>query len=145
MTDATPLLLLPGLMTDGRVWAPLAAAVGTTRHLHVAPTHLHSTVELSARDAVAAMPPGRFAVAGFSLGGYVALEVCRQARGRVAGIGLLDTGGRADGDEARQARQRMVQAILRLETPPAPSHAADALAVGICHALAPPLLKAVSA
>ena len=41
--------------------------------------------------------------------------------------------------------QRMVQAILRLETPPAPSHAADALAVGICHALAPPLLKAVSA
>ena len=41
--------------------------------------------------------------------------------------------------------QRMVQAILRLDTPPAPSHAADALAVGICHALAPPLLKAVSA
>ena len=41
--------------------------------------------------------------------------------------------------------QRMVQAILGLETPPAPSHAADALAVGICHALAPPLLKAVSA
>ena len=41
--------------------------------------------------------------------------------------------------------QRMVQAILRLDAPPAPSHAADALAVGICHALAPPLLKAVSA
>ena len=41
--------------------------------------------------------------------------------------------------------QRMVQAILRLETPPTPDHAADALAVGICHALAPPLLKAVSA
>ena len=39
--------------------------------------------------------------------------------------------------------QRMVQAILRLDAPPAPSHAADALAVGICHALAPPLLKAV--
>ena len=41
--------------------------------------------------------------------------------------------------------QRMVQAILRLDAPPQPSHAADALAVGICHALAPPLLKAVSA
>ena len=40
---------------------------------------------------------------------------------------------------------RMVQAILRLDAPPEPSHAADALAVGICHALAPPLLKAVSA
>jgi crossover junction endodeoxyribonuclease RuvC len=41
--------------------------------------------------------------------------------------------------------QRMVQAILRLESPPTPDHAADALAVGICHALAPPLLKAVGA
>ena len=38
---------------------------------------------------------------------------------------------------------RMVQAILRLDSPPKPDHAADALAVGICHALAPPLLKAV--
>ena len=39
--------------------------------------------------------------------------------------------------------QRMVQAILGLEHAPAPDHAADALAVAICHALAPPLLKAV--
>jgi crossover junction endodeoxyribonuclease RuvC len=41
--------------------------------------------------------------------------------------------------------QRMVQAILHLDAPPTPDHAADALAVAICHALAPPLLKAVSA
>ena len=37
--------------------------------------------------------------------------------------------------------QRMVKAILGLDAPPAPSHAADALAVAICHALAPPLLR----
>ncbi|HEV8603002.1 MAG TPA: crossover junction endodeoxyribonuclease RuvC [Gaiellaceae bacterium] len=41
--------------------------------------------------------------------------------------------------------QRMVQAILRLDAPPTPHHAADALAVAICHALAPPLLKVASA
>jgi crossover junction endodeoxyribonuclease RuvC len=40
--------------------------------------------------------------------------------------------------------QRMVQAILGLAAPPSSTHAADALAVAICHALAPPLLKAVS-
>jgi len=39
--------------------------------------------------------------------------------------------------------QRMVQAILGLKELPEPHHAADALAVGICHALAPPLLRAV--
>jgi crossover junction endodeoxyribonuclease RuvC len=38
--------------------------------------------------------------------------------------------------------QRMVKAILALEQPPTPHHAADALAVAICHALAPPLLRA---
>jgi crossover junction endodeoxyribonuclease RuvC len=47
--------------------------------------------------------------------------------------------GRADKEQV----QRMVKAILGLEEPPAPTHAADALAVAICHALAPPLLRAV--
>jgi crossover junction endodeoxyribonuclease RuvC len=37
--------------------------------------------------------------------------------------------------------QRMVMAILGLKQPPTPHHAADALAVAICHALAPPLMK----
>jgi len=40
--------------------------------------------------------------------------------------------------------QKMVRAILGMEEPPSPSHASDALAVAICHALAPPLLKVVA-
>jgi crossover junction endodeoxyribonuclease RuvC len=40
--------------------------------------------------------------------------------------------------------QRMVKAILALDALPTPHHAADALAVAICHALAPPLLKAAA-
>ena len=39
--------------------------------------------------------------------------------------------------------QRMVAAILGLKAVPQPHHAADALAVAICHAMAPPLMKAV--
>jgi crossover junction endodeoxyribonuclease RuvC len=45
--------------------------------------------------------------------------------------------GRAD----KQQVQRMVKVILGLPAEPTPTHAADALAVAICHALAPPLLK----
>ena len=45
--------------------------------------------------------------------------------------------GRAEKDQV----QRMVKAILGLSEPPKPAHAADALAVAICHALAPPLLR----
>jgi crossover junction endodeoxyribonuclease RuvC len=45
--------------------------------------------------------------------------------------------GRAE----KQQVQKMVKAILALHAEPTPSHAADALAVAICHALAPPLLR----
>ena len=45
--------------------------------------------------------------------------------------------GRADKEQVG----KMVKAILGLEDVPAPNHAADALAVAICHALAPPLLR----
>jgi crossover junction endodeoxyribonuclease RuvC len=45
--------------------------------------------------------------------------------------------GRAEKEQV----QKMVTAILSLEAPPTPSHASDALAVAICHALAPPLLR----
>jgi crossover junction endodeoxyribonuclease RuvC len=48
--------------------------------------------------------------------------------------------GRAD----KAQMQRMVKAILGLDSTPEPHHAADALAVAICHALAPPLLKQVA-
>jgi crossover junction endodeoxyribonuclease RuvC len=40
--------------------------------------------------------------------------------------------------------QRMVKMILSLPELPTPHHAADALAVAICHALAPPLLRAAA-
>jgi len=111
MNAPTSLLLLPGLMNDERVWRPVVALLGAGRRVHIAPTHLHDSVQASAPDAIAAMPPGPFAVAGFSLGGYVALEVCRQVPGRIAGLGLLDTGARADAEEARHTRARMVEAI----------------------------------
>ena len=45
--------------------------------------------------------------------------------------------GRAD----KQQVQKMVKAILGMQSEPTPSHAADALAVAICHSLAPPLLR----
>ena len=98
-------------MNDERVWSTLLPALGAERQVHVAPTHLHDNLEDSAREAIAAMPPGQFAVGGFSLGGYAALEVCRHAKQRIGGLALLDTGARNDSDEAKQARRRMVQAM----------------------------------
>ena len=67
------------------------------------------------------------AVAGLECSEYAPARV-KQA---VCGYGRADKG----------QVQRMVQTILGLERPPTPTHAADALAVAVCHALAPPLLR----
>src|SRR5262249_43712993 len=57
-----------------------------------------------ARRILAEAPP-RFALVGLSMGGYIAFEILRQARTRVARLALLDTQARADGDEVRAARR----------------------------------------
>lgn len=133
MQYQTPLLLLPGLMNDARVWDPIRNALPSGRHIVVAPTHMADTISALAESALNSMPPGRFAIAGFSLGGYVALEVCRQAQHPVAGIALLDTGARADSDEARQNRQRMVAALG--SGSPSFSQVAGAFSSRVVHAL----------
>lgn len=107
----TPLLLLPGLMNDERVWASVREALPQGRTVVQGHSHTADNVAELAAAALALMPDGPFAVAGFSLGGYVTLELCRQAPGRIAGVALLDTSAQADTAESRQNRQRMIDAI----------------------------------
>jgi len=107
----TPLLLLPGLMNDARVWNPVLQAMPGERTVVVGRTHLADNMAELAATALARMPTGRFAVAGFSLGGYVTLELCRQAPDRIAGVALIDTSARADTAEARHNRQQMIDAV----------------------------------
>ena len=108
----TPLLLLPGIMNDGRVWMPVRGAFAPAdRRIVVARTDLHDHVADIAAAAISLMPEGPFAVAGFSLGGYVSLEVCRQAPGRIAGLALVDTGARSDTAESSANRRKMIEAL----------------------------------
>jgi pimeloyl-ACP methyl ester carboxylesterase len=106
-----PLLLLPGLLCDARLWRDCLPA-GATPHI----------ADLTRDDSVAAMAQRalelmtgvpRFAVAGLSMGGYVALEVWRQAGvcqagGRVSHLALLDTSARADTPEQTQRRMDLI-------------------------------------
>lgn len=111
MSKPTPLLLLPGLMNDERVWQSVQDGLPSGREIKVGLTHEADTVSAMAAKAIETLPPGRFAVAGFSLGGYVALEVARQAFDRIAGIALLGAGARSDPDDVKATRQQMVEAL----------------------------------
>jgi len=106
----TPLLLIPGMMCDGRLFAPQIAAFSGTRAVQVAPLDAHDTVQALAADILAGAPE-RFALAGLSMGGIVAMEVLRQAPDRVERLALLDTNPRAELDEVKEKRIPQMEAV----------------------------------
>ncbi len=100
---ADSLILLPGLLCDGRLWDHQTTYLGDLRMCGVGDLTLDDSVQAMAERVLAAAPD-RFALAGLSMGGYVALEICRQAPERVARLALLDTTARPD--TAAQSRRR---------------------------------------
>lgn len=101
---ADNLLLLPGLLCDARLWAEPLAQLGDSVRPIVADLTLDSTIAAMTSRALTSAPE-RFALAGLSMGGYVAFEIMRQAPERVTHLALLDTSARPD-DEARRAKRR---------------------------------------
>jgi pimeloyl-ACP methyl ester carboxylesterase len=113
MPDSRPaLLLLPGLNCDADVWAGQIAALSGTFKCIVPRYHdLDSIVAMA--DRVLHDAPPRFALAGHSMGGRVALEVARAAPERVSRLALLDTGfearpAGAQGEQEASRRRHLV-------------------------------------
>ncbi len=104
----TPLLLIPGLLCDHRLWQAQVEGLANAADCVVADVANADSVTAMAAAAIARMPSGRFAVAGLSMGGYVALEVMRRAPARVSGLALLDTNARPDSPQATEDRRRMM-------------------------------------
>lgn len=107
--NAEPLVLLPGMMCDARLFAPQIAAFSQERSVHVAPIIAHDTVEALASEVLANAPP-RFALAGLSMGGIVAMEIVRQAPDRVRKLCLMDTNASAETDAVKAAREPQIVA-----------------------------------
>ncbi|MEK9776536.1 MAG: alpha/beta hydrolase [Quisquiliibacterium sp.] len=97
----TPVVLLPGMMCDARLFGPQIDALAEQRPVQVLPIDGAATMTELARLALAAAPE-RFALAGLSMGGIVAMEMVRLAPERVVRLALLDTNPLAE-DEARRA------------------------------------------
>jgi pimeloyl-ACP methyl ester carboxylesterase len=104
---ADTLVLIPGLGCTERLFEPQISALSGSRAIVVADhTRDDSIPAIAARLLKDA--PERFALAGLSMGGYVALEVMRQAPGRVERLALLDTSARPDTPEASRDRARLI-------------------------------------
>jgi pimeloyl-ACP methyl ester carboxylesterase len=108
MPEKTPLALLPGLLCDAALWQPQVTALADIAAPWVANLTGQDSVAAMAESVLAAMPE-RFALAGLSMGGYVALEVIARAPQRVSRLALLDTRFQTDSREEASRRRGLIE------------------------------------
>ncbi len=105
----TPILLVPGLSCTAEVFAPQIAALWPYGPITIASTLTGSTMAAMAASILEGAPP-RFALAGISMGGYLAFELLRQAPERITRLALISTSARPDTPEQTAVRRAMMAA-----------------------------------
>ena len=106
----TPLVLLPGMMCDERLFAPQISELSKQREVHFVQISGHKTISELAADVLNNAPPV-FALAGLSMGGIVAMEVLSQASERVERLALLDTNPLAELSDVAKRRGPQIDAV----------------------------------
>jgi pimeloyl-ACP methyl ester carboxylesterase len=109
--EKTPLLLLPGLLCDENLWAHQISTLADIADISVADLTRDDSIEAMAARTLSEAPD-TFALAGLSMGGYVAQEIMRQAPERVQRLALLDTSALPDSDEQRKRRTGFISQTL---------------------------------
>ena len=107
MDNSMPILLVPGLVSSPRIFSPVVPALWRFGPVTVANHIRDDNMGAIARRILAEAPP-RFALAGHSMGGYIAFEIMRQAPERVAKLALINTQARPDTPEATARRRGMI-------------------------------------
>lgn len=104
-----PLVLLPGMMCDARLFGPQIAEMSADTAVMVAPVTQGERIEEIASSLLDLLPK-RFALAGLSMGGIVAMEILRRAPDRVTRIALMDTNALAETPQYATAREPQIVA-----------------------------------
>jgi pimeloyl-ACP methyl ester carboxylesterase len=108
MLEPLPTLLLPGLLSSARLYAPQLPKLWQFGPVMVADHRRDDSIAAIARRILDHAPPC-FSLLGLSMGGYIAFELLRQAPERVARLALLDTTARADAAEQSVRRAELIE------------------------------------
>ena len=101
------LILLPGLLCDAALWRHQVEHLADIAAIAVPDLTQDNTITAMA-ERVLEGAPSRFALAGLSMGGYVAQEIMRLAPERVERLALVDTNARADNEAQVKARRDLI-------------------------------------
>ncbi|WP_299146447.1 alpha/beta fold hydrolase [uncultured Tateyamaria sp.] len=104
---AEPLVFLPGMMCDARLFGPQIAALSSEFSVMVSPVTRGERIEEIASGLLDELPQ-RFALAGLSMGGIVAMELLRRAPDRITRLALMDTNPLAETPQVAAAREPQI-------------------------------------
>lgn len=107
-----PVVFLPGLLCDQSLWRSQIDALADCCAPFVADLTLDDSIAAMAARTLAAAPPS-FSLVALSMGGYVALEIMRQAPERVRRLALIDSSARADTPQRTRERLKGIQSLER--------------------------------
>lgn len=111
------LLLIPGMLNTAAVWREVVPLLAARFDVRIADVQTQSSIAGMARDAwtrVADVPAGvPVLVCGFSMGGYVAIEMIAGQGRQVDGLVLLDTSARPEAADGAALREKTIAAIER--------------------------------
>jgi len=110
-SDRQNLVLCPGLLCDAAVWESQIGPLESVSQITVADFTRVDSIAAMAESVLDVAPP-RFALAGFSMGGYVSFEIMRRAPERVTRLALIDTTAFPD-SEAQSQRRSDLMALSR--------------------------------
>ena len=106
--DRANVFILPGLLEDADAFEAVIEGLRDVATCVVADLTRANTMAGLAKEALKQAPWEKFLLAGHSMGGYVALEVMRQAPQRVTALALLNTNARPDTPESTENRRRLM-------------------------------------
>lgn len=112
MPEPLPTVLVPGLLCSARLYADQIPVLWQFGPVTVADHTRDDNMSDIARRIVATAPP-KFALAGLSMGGYICLEIMRQAPERVVKLALMDTTARPDTPEQSERRRTLIDIARR--------------------------------
>lgn len=107
------LVLIPGLLCDAQLWQSQIEDLADVADVWIADHTRSATMAGVARDVLADAPFASFALAGLSMGGYIALEIMRQAPQRVLRLALLDTAAAPELPEQTSRRMEFLDLAER--------------------------------
>jgi pimeloyl-ACP methyl ester carboxylesterase len=111
------LLLIPGMFNTGAIWDAVTPHLQDRADVRIANVLQQDSMDAMAEDAwaqVADVPPGTpRVVCGFSMGGYVAIELLARQPDRFQGLGLIDSAGGIETSESLVLREKTISALER--------------------------------